>query len=230
MKNLQSLPKKNLANILMIILSSFTFAQPLNAITLEFKPQSLSEKTCDAGKYFDPRTKNCQPCLIDRCKSCYFEEEGQRVLCNECQRYTFLKNNLCQSCPDNCVLCNADKCLVCRQSYYWDKTICLKCPDYCSACSNKGRCYKCYPGFKTDSSTGTCVTPSPLFEYLVRMGIFSISVFGLFLCFFIPRCFKIRNSSKKNHLDRYLQPPRSKEEEGQGETGLDQGEFEDVLL
>lgn len=171
------------------------------------------QTSCPDGQYFDDKSKTCISCGIKSCKTCLKSYKNSFPQCTNCEIETYLdlEQNKCLNCHKNCLICKEKLCIRCQRSFYPLGSSCLKCPEFCVSCVFPGKCLYCRPGFDRNEKTGKCESPSPFLTYLVRLVIFSFCVFLLFLCFFIPKCLKMRKNSKRNYLDRYMN--RREEEE-----------------
>lgn len=171
-------------------------------LSLSIIAKSLSEKTCPSSEYYDKTADKCLSCGIKACDQCF--QKDSKIYCQVCQEKTFLKDNTCNDCQQNCLKCDDERCFKCQRSFFPFGPKCLECPDFCISCEFPGRCTLCRTGFYRDEETGKCESPSPFLVYILRLAIFSFCVFIIFLCFFIPRCMKMKENSKTNYLDRYM--------------------------
>jgi len=94
--------------------------------------------------------ENCQACTVSQCKFC----ESDATVCTGCLSGSYLVNNECKPCVDNCRMChNSDKCDYCANYYFLesDTGLCKPCMDNCRICADFGECTSCKDGFYVDN-------------------------------------------------------------------------------
>ncbi|CAD8097678.1 unnamed protein product [Paramecium primaurelia] len=110
---------------------------------------------------------NGQELIIQKCQPNYILKNKECQCDNENGYYIY--NNICQlQCPDDCITCTKEVCLLadhsirCQENYYLDiqKNICLQCYQTCQTCNNEKECtkliaynclcLKCMDGYQLD--------------------------------------------------------------------------------
>ena len=101
----------------------------------------------------------CINSCTENCLNCSFENENEKLLCNQCRDKYFLKEigdgRICEKCPENCTSCiNENNCTGCLEEYKLIDGICEK---YCNIGSDslcvscdfdeKNKCQECNPGY-----------------------------------------------------------------------------------
>jgi len=71
-----------------------------------------------------------------------------------CGLAAYLWNNKCLSCSINCLACNAQICMICRNGYYPSGTSCIKCSLNCESCTASS-CFACDDAFFLHN--GSCI-------------------------------------------------------------------------
>ena len=101
----------------------------------------------------------CINSCTENCLNCAYENENEKLLCNQCKNDYFLKEygegRICEKCPENCTSClNKNNCTGCLEEYKLIDGVCEK---YCnigsdSSCvscdfDEKNKCQECNPGY-----------------------------------------------------------------------------------
>ena len=128
--------------------------------------------------------ENCHSAKSDGtceiCDSHYYLEEGTCKLCSEKTEHCSMCHNRdnefkclscligfrlndkgeCESCPDNCNHCTAEKCFVCSHTYFYneDAQECQVCPiKNCVRCERSNFCDDCVDGYYFNKKKNKCL-------------------------------------------------------------------------
>ena len=124
---------------------------------------------CESNRYNLSNGK-CEPCHIDHCFKCHYNEDYSDKICEQCYYGFYLSNGKCKMC--NYVKIEGGYCLVCSDdiseynrelcwcNYGYTKgkspnPICFSCPTGCKICDNPSSCIQCYPNYNLDDK-GQC--------------------------------------------------------------------------
>jgi hypothetical protein len=115
---------------------------------------------CDASFYvLNGQCEYCGTFLRD-CEYCIQAgEDSDAPQCMACTKGHYLRENGCIKCPQNCLSCTEDECMMCGDGFVLSpqKHKCIPCKaSHCRSCLTQDTCSACENGWYIKEITKTC--------------------------------------------------------------------------